>query len=200
MPSIASRSGDRRRHRSRTSLVLAGPAEVIGRTLMPVVDQERILVGAVRRAAVLDDAQPPRGDLIQHAVVEQDHAVGDIFLDAVAGELAFAALAGDDRGDALVLQPARTAAAVRRAGSRCSSSPENSASIVSSTTRLAPIVRSHGRAGRTGLRGRIRRFPRSRAFDADVIDDDLPGLDQPLEVVAERGHIGARSCASPRSS
>ena len=70
------------------------------------IDQERILVGAVRRAAVLDDAQPPGRDLVDHAVVEQDHAVGDILFQAVSGELALAALAGDDGGDALVLEPA----------------------------------------------------------------------------------------------
>ena len=65
-----------------------------------------ILVGAVGGAAVLDDAQPARGDLLVHAVVEQDHAVGDVLLQAVAGQGALAALAGDDGGDALVLEPA----------------------------------------------------------------------------------------------
>ena len=52
-----------------------------------LVDQERVLVGAVRRAAVLDDPQPAGGDLVVHPVVEQDHAVGDVLLEALAGEL-----------------------------------------------------------------------------------------------------------------
>ena len=39
-------------------------------------------------------------------VVQQDDAVGDVFLQAVAGERALAALAGDDGRDALVLEPA----------------------------------------------------------------------------------------------
>ena len=74
---------------------------------MPLlVDQERVLVGAVRRAAVLHDAQPARGDLVVDPVVEQDHAVGDVLLEALARELALAALAGDDGGDAAVLEPA----------------------------------------------------------------------------------------------
>ena len=62
-----------------------------------LVDQERILVGAVRGAAVLDDAQAAGRDLLVDPVVEQDHAVGDVFLEAVAGERAVAPLAGDDR-------------------------------------------------------------------------------------------------------
>ncbi len=48
-----------------------------------------------------------------HAVVEQDDAVGDVLLEPLARELALAALAGDDRGDALVLQPAKQAAQLR---------------------------------------------------------------------------------------
>ena len=56
--------------------------------------------------AVLDDAQPPRRDLLGDAVVEQDHAVGDVLLQALAGQRPVAALAGDDGGDALVLEPA----------------------------------------------------------------------------------------------
>ena len=40
------------------------------------------------------------------AVVEHDHAVRDVLLDAVAGEGPVAALAGDDRGDPALLEPA----------------------------------------------------------------------------------------------
>ena len=74
---------------------------MIGSTAEPVlVDEERVLVGAVRRAAVLDDAQPPGRDLLVDPVVEQDHAVGDVLLEALAGELPVAALAGDHDRDA----------------------------------------------------------------------------------------------------
>ena len=48
----------------------------------------RVLVGAVGRAAVLDDPQPPRGDLLGDAVVEEDDAVGDVLLQAVARQRA----------------------------------------------------------------------------------------------------------------
>src|ERR1051326_2168913 len=78
-----------------------------------LVDEERVLVGAVRAAAVLDDAQAARRHLLAHAVVEQDHAVGDVLLEALARELAFAALAGNDGRDALILQPAEQAPQLR---------------------------------------------------------------------------------------
>src|SRR5581483_12177720 len=70
------------------------------------IDEERILVGPVARAAVLDDAEPARRDLFDDGMVEEDDAVRDVLLEALARELSVAALRGDDGGDALVLQPA----------------------------------------------------------------------------------------------
>ena len=70
-----------------------------------LADQERIFVRAVRRAAIFDDAQPARGDLLDDAVIEQDDAVGDELLEALTREMMLAALTGDDRRDAAVLQP-----------------------------------------------------------------------------------------------
>ena len=45
-----------------------------------LVDEERVFVGAVRGAAILDDAKAARGNLVDEPVVEQDDAVGDVFL------------------------------------------------------------------------------------------------------------------------
>ncbi len=74
-----------------------------------LVDEERVLVGAVRGAAVLDHAQPARRHLLGDAHVEEDHAVGDVLLEVPPGEGALAALARDHRGDALILEPAEEA-------------------------------------------------------------------------------------------
>ena len=63
------------------------------------LDQEGILVGAVGGAAVLDDAQAAGQNRVGDAVIEQDDAVGNVFFEAVAGECAFAAFAGDDGGE-----------------------------------------------------------------------------------------------------
>ena len=105
----------------------------------PLVDDERVLVGAVGGAAVLDHAQPPRRDLLVHPMVQQDHAVGDVLFDALARELA-----------SLPRSPVMMAVTPlslsqrnsRRSSARRMASSVNAAkrdSIVSSTTRLAPI-------------------------------------------------------------
>jgi hypothetical protein len=60
-------------------------------------DDERVFVCAVRRATILHHAQPPRADLLGHAVVECDHAIGHVFLQPVARDRGLALLAGDDR-------------------------------------------------------------------------------------------------------
>ena len=57
------------------------------------------------RAAVFDDPQPSGGKLVYDAVIEQDHAVGDVFLEPVSGQRAIAAFAGDDGGHTFLLQP-----------------------------------------------------------------------------------------------
>ena len=70
-----------------------------------VVDEERHFVAAVRRAAVLEDAQPPSGALLHHPLVEQDHAVRDVLLEAVARQVLAIPLARHDGRDSLGLQP-----------------------------------------------------------------------------------------------
>ena len=47
-------------------------------------DQERVLVGAVERAPVLEDSQPTDRGLLGDAVVEHDDTVRHVFLDAMA--------------------------------------------------------------------------------------------------------------------
>lgn len=53
----------------------------------------------------IHDAEPPRGELIVDAMIQHDDAVGDVFLDTPARELPFAALGGDDGGQAAIFQP-----------------------------------------------------------------------------------------------
>ena len=51
--------------------------------------------------------------LLGDAMVEQDDAVGDVFLQSLSRERALAALGGDDGGHALILEPAEQAAQFR---------------------------------------------------------------------------------------
>ena len=74
-----------------------------------------------------------------HLVAEKDHAVGDVLFQAEAGQGPLALLAGDDGGDALVFKkPNRRFSSARRITSL--EKPEKRVSMVSSTTRLAPMV------------------------------------------------------------
>ncbi len=74
-----------------------------------LIDQERVLVRPVRGAAILHHPQASRGNLVGDPVVEEDHAVRNVLLEALPGERAVAPLGGDDGGHPLVLQPAEQA-------------------------------------------------------------------------------------------
>ena len=69
-------------------------------------DEKGKLVGTVLRTAIFHHPQMPRGNLVVDLVVEQYDAVGDVFLQPVAGELLAPALRRDHGGHAFVLEPA----------------------------------------------------------------------------------------------
>ena len=48
-----------------------------------LADEEGILVRAVGRATILQRAQPPGGNLLVDALVEDDHAIGHVFLQTI---------------------------------------------------------------------------------------------------------------------
>src|ERR1700722_16748749 len=58
-----------------------------------LADQERVLVGPVKRAAVLQNAQTPRRGLFRDEMIQHDHAVRDVLLDSATGQHPVAALA-----------------------------------------------------------------------------------------------------------
>ena len=139
-------TGDARRHRLlRDRITEAGRGDRHHADPL-VVDQERIFVRAVGRAAVLDDAQSTGRDLVLDPVVEQDDAVRDIFLDAVPGQLPIAAFAGDDGGDALVLQPGEQPAQLRTKDRRIGKAGEEGLEPhPAETVRVKRITRNSGK-------------------------------------------------------
>src|SRR5579864_2485912 len=78
-----------------------------------VVDHVRVFIGAVSRAPVLHDAQPPGGNLLVDPMVQQDYAIGDVLFQSVAGQRAVSALSGNDSGKVAVVQPSEKAAEFR---------------------------------------------------------------------------------------
>ena len=153
------------------------------------VDEERILVRAVVGAAVLDHAQAPRRDLIVDAVIEQDHGVRDVLLQALLGQQTLAALARDQGRDALVLQPPEQPPQLR---------PENRVVLETREERLDGVEDD---ALRTDRSNRVIE-PDEQAFEivlagfldlaalhADVVDGELLRLDQLRKVEPERRDV-----------
>src|ERR1022692_1450451 len=70
-----------------------------------VANEKWKFVGVVQRTAIFHHAQIPRSNLIKDPMVEQDDAVGHVFLQPVARQLFAPALGRDDGGHAFVLEP-----------------------------------------------------------------------------------------------
>ena len=152
-------------------------------------DQEGVLVGAVRRAAVLDDAQAPGGDLVDDPVVEQDHAIGDVLLETVAGERVLAALAGDDRGDAAVLQPAEQAPQLGPEDGVVGEAGEERLDGVEHDPLGADRVDGMAEADEQALEVVLAGLLDLAALDVDEVERDLLLPHQLVEVEAERAHV-----------
>ena len=154
-----------------------------------LVDQEGILVGAVGGAAVLDDAQPAGRELLGDAVVEQDDAVGDVLLEPVAGERAVAALAGDDRRDPLVLEPAEQPAQLRAQDGVVGQAAEERLDGVEHDAlgpeRVDGVAQADEEAFEVVLAGLLD----LAALDVDVVHQQLVLLGQLVQVEAEGADV-----------
>jgi hypothetical protein len=154
-----------------------------------VVDQERVLVRAVGRASVLHDPQPPRGALLLDAVVEQDHAVGHVLLEPLAGERAVAALARDHGGDAPVLEPAEQPPqlgpqdrVVREAAEQALDRVEHDAL---GAERVDRVAQPHEQAAEVVVAGLVD----LAALDAHVVDQDALAPLELRQVHPERADV-----------
>jgi len=78
-----------------------------------MIDQERILIGAVGSASVLDDSQTARGNLFRYPMVQRDHAIGNIFLQPVARQRVLSRFAGNDSSKPVFFQPLKQPAKFR---------------------------------------------------------------------------------------
>ena len=154
-----------------------------------VVDQERIFVGAMRRAPVFDDAQSPRGDLVDDTMIEQDHAVGNIFLEPETGQRAFAALGRDDGRHFALLQPGEQPPQLRPQHRRIAEAAEQSLQRVEDDA-----FGTHGPDGviqpdEQAFEVVVPRFLDLAPLDAHVIHGDALGGDEARHVVAERDDV-----------
>jgi hypothetical protein len=138
---------------------------------------------------VFHDAEAPRGELLVHAMVEHDHAIGDVLLEPLPRELPVAALGGDHRGHALFLEPAEEPnhlgaqdRLVRQAAEERLDRVEHHAL---GADRIDGVIQPDEQGFEVVLAG----FLDLVALDLDVIDRHLLLPDQRLEIEAEGAHV-----------
>jgi hypothetical protein len=143
----------------------------------------------VVRAAVLDDPDPPRGNLLVHAVIELDDGVRDVFLESVTRQRVLAPLSRNHDREVSIPQPAEQPAQLR---------PQDRLVLQAAEQRFDRVEDDALRADRTD--GMIEAYEQAlevvlpcfldfAAVDVDVIHGQAPLLDEPGEVVAERGDV-----------
>ena len=154
-----------------------------------LVNQRGVFAGAVGRAAILDNAHAARGDLVVDAVVQEDDAVADVFLQAVAAEGLLALLAGNDSGDAFLLEPGEEPAQlgahdgfVGEAGEERFETIEHDAL---GTDRIDRVAEADKQALEIEFAGLLD----LTALDADVVHRELLAADELGQVKAQRGDV-----------
>ena len=153
------------------------------------VDEERRLVGAVRRSAVLHDTKPPRRVLLHDTMIEQDDAVADVFFQSVSRQSAVAALSGHDRRHALGAQPVEQPAQLGAQHARVGQSGkerldrvEDDALGPDGIDRVAQADEQPFEVVRAGLLNLTR-------LDAHVVEHDLLACRERTRVEPERREI-----------
>ena len=158
-----------------------------------VIDEEGIFVGAVGRAAILDDAHAAGGDLFVYAMIEEDDAIGDVFFEAVAGKIAFAAFSGDHSGEAAIFEPAEQPADFSAQHAGVGEAGEDRFERVEDHALGADGVDRVLQANEESFEIVLAGFLNFARFDADVVDGDFLALDQVRQVEAEGLDVAASS-------
>jgi len=159
------------------------PSEVTGKNAESVlVDQEWVFVGAVRRAAVFHDAKPSGGDLVGHAMVEENNAIGDVLFESVTGECPFAAFGGNHGGDSLVFQPAEQAAQFSTQNALVLESGEQVLDCVENHALRADTINGGTETDEESLQIVIAGLVDLAAFHANVIEGQLFFIRQFIQV------------------
>ena len=155
-----------------------------------VADEKGELVGAVHRTAILHHAQVAGGDLVVDPVIEQDDAVGDVFLKAMPGELLAAALGGDDGGDAFFFQPAEKPAQLRAQDGLFGQTGEEDLQGIQHHAFGADGVDGVAQPYEQTFEIVIAAFLGVAPLDVHVVEEDFFAIYQGIEVEAEGGHVG----------
>src|SRR6202011_1064164 len=153
-------------------------------------DEKRIFVRAVRAAAILDHADAARCHLVDHAMIERDDAIGDVFFEAEASQRFLAALADYDYCDAFFLEPAKNPAELGADDGLIGQGAEKNFNRVEhyalSLDRINRVTEPDEKAFEIVLA----RFLELGAIREDVIEQQFLFGDKCRQIEAERSHVG----------
>src|SRR4051812_23359787 len=141
------------------------------------------------RSPVLDDAEPPRRQLLFDAMVEQDHAVGHVFLETLARERSVSALCGDHRRDAAVLQPAEQPAQLGAQQRHVGEAGKQRFDRIQNDALRADAVDCKTKAQEKPLQVVLARLFDLPPVDEYVIERELPFAYEHVDVEAERADV-----------
>ena len=148
----------------------------------------------MQRAAIFDDAYAPDGCLAAHAMVEQNDAVGNIFLQPLTRQRLVATLAGDDRGYAAFFQPVEQAAQFGAQDERIGQAGKNRFNRIQHNALGADAVNRIRETDEQTIQIKLPAFFNFTAFDTHVVYAQLVLLDKLIQVVTERRNILTQLC------
>ncbi len=122
-------------------------------------------------------------------MIQQDNAVGDVFLQPLARQRAVAALGGDDGGHALVLQPAEQAAQFGTQDGFVLQAAEQGFQRIEHDAFGADRVDQIAQPDEQTLQVVVARLLDFAGFDVDLVDDQLAVGFQLGQVEAQRGDV-----------
>src|SRR5688500_6797955 len=138
---------------------------------------------------IFHDAQPTRREVFRDAMVEHDDAVGDVLLQSLPRYAAIASLAGNDRRNALVLEPAKEAPEfgaqnrfIRQPAEQRFESVQGNPFCADRVDRVTEAYKEPFEVVFTG-------FFDLAAFDMDIVDQHLLARRQVVEIEAKRPHV-----------
>ena len=122
-------------------------------------------------------------------MIQQDHAVGDVFFQAVPCKLPLAPLAGDDRRYALILEPAEQPPQLRTQDHRIAKAAEQGLDGVQHDPFGTDGVDGVAQANEQPFQVVFARLLDLAAFDPHVVQGDFLLFDQGVQVESQRADV-----------
>ncbi len=122
-------------------------------------------------------------------MIQHDDTIGDVFLQAIAGQCGLARLAGDDGRHPFVFQPAKKPAQFGAQDGRVGKSTKERADGIQRQPLGADRINRQPEPNEQPFEVILARLFDLAAFDVHVVDEHLLLFDEFLQVPTQRGHV-----------